>query len=80
VKVEIGVEKTLKWFQQHRPTIQTVILGFFLWRLCSFVWYQPDNAWTQGQITVSVFLGIGLLVGFIISLNVASESSSRRYY
>jgi hypothetical protein len=79
MKIEIDVEQTLKWARYHRPTIQTVVFGFFLWRLASFVWNQPDNAWTQGQITVSSFAGIGLLVGFVISLIVASESSNRRY-
>jgi hypothetical protein len=76
MKIEIDVEKTVKWARYHRPTIQIVTLGFLLWRLASFVWYQPDGAWTQGQLVVAVIGGIALAVGFIFSLIVASE---RRY-
>jgi Na+/melibiose symporter-like transporter len=74
MKIEIDVEKTAKWASRHRPWILTGFLGFVLWRLASFVWYQPDNAWTQGQIIITTLSGLGLIVAFVISLIVASES------
>lgn len=74
MKIEIDVEKTAKWANTHKPFVVLGVLGFMAWRLLTFIWYQPDQAWTGGQIIVAFIGGTVLLISIVATLAHISEN------